>query len=138
LIHWGDSKLLIKPVTYHWDQLKIGPGAPPIRTDKGWLNIYHGVFPTMAGHVYRLGVALHKLDDPSVVIGVGDRWILQPEDPWELVGYVHNVVFTCGAVPEDDGTLKLYWGAADKVMCAGTAVIDDLTNLCLTNSRSAF
>jgi len=138
LIHWGDSKLLIKPVTYHWDESKIGPGAPPIRTDKGWLNIYHGVFPTMAGHVYRLGVALHALDDPSVVLGVGDRWILQPEDPWELVGYVHNVVFTCGAVPEDDGTLKLYWGAADKVMCAGMALIDDLTNLCLTNPRPAF
>ncbi len=135
LIHWGDSKLLIKPVTYHWDESKIGPGAPPIRTDKGWLSIYHGVFPTMDGNVYRLGVALHKLDDPSVVLGVGDRWILQPEDQWELVGYVHNVVFTCGAVTEDDGTLKLYWGAADKVMCAGTAVIDDLTNLCLTDSR---
>jgi predicted GH43/DUF377 family glycosyl hydrolase len=135
LIHWGDSKLLIKPVTYHWDESKIGPGAPPIRTDKGWLNIYHGVFPTMDGNVYRLGVALHKLDDPSVVLGVGDRWILQPEDPWELVGYVHNVVFTCGAVPEDDGTLKLYWGAADKVMCAGTAIINDLNDLCLTNSR---
>jgi len=135
LIHWGDSKLLIKPVTYHWDESKIGPGVPPIRTDKGWLNIYHGVFPTMDGNVYRLGVALHKLDDPSVVLGVGDRWILQPEDQWELVGYVHNVVFTCGAVPEDDGTLKLYWGGADKVMCAGTAVIGNLTNLCLTNPR---
>jgi len=135
LIHWGDSKLLIKPVTYHWDESKIGPGAPPIRTDKGWLSIYHGVFHTMDGHVYRLGVALHKLDDPSVILGVGDRWILQPEDQWELVGYVHNVVFTCGAVPEDDGTLKLYWGAADKVICAGTAVIDDLVELCLTDSR---
>ncbi len=135
LRHWGDSKLLIKPTAYHWDESKIGPGGPPIRTDKGWLNIYHGVFPTMDGHVYRLGVALHKLDDPSVVLGVSDRWILQPEDQWELVGYVHNVVFTCGAVPEDDGTLKLYWGAADKVICAGTAVIDDLVELCLTDSR---
>jgi len=137
LIYWGDSKLIIKPVTYHWDETKIGPGAPPIRTDKGWLSIYHGVFPTMDGNVYRLGVALHKLDDPSVILGVGDRWILQPEDDWEITGYVHNVVFTCGAVPEDDGTLKLYWGGADKVMCAGTAVIDDLTELCLTNSRPA-
>ncbi len=135
LIHWGDSKLVMKPVPYHWDESKIGPGAPPILTRKGWLNIYHGVFPTMDGNVYRLGVALHKLDDPSVILGVGDRWILQPEDQWELVGYVHNVVFTCGAVPEDDGTLKLYWGAADKVVCAGTAVIDDLTELCLTDSR---
>jgi len=64
-----------------------------------------------------------------------DRWILQPEDEWEIIGYVHNVVFSCGAVPEDDGTLKLYWGGADKVMCAGTAVIEELVGLCLTDSR---
>ncbi len=135
LRYWGDSRVVMKPEAYHWDAMKIGPGAPPIRTDKGWLSIYHGVFATMDGHVYRLGVALHKLDDPAEVLGVGDRWILQPEDEWEVVGYVHNVVFTCGAVPEDDGTLKLYWGGADKVMCAGTAVIDELVELCLTDSR---
>jgi len=70
-----------------------------------------------------------------VILGVSDRWILTPEDPWELVGYVHNVVFTCGAVPEDDSTLKLYWGAADTVMCAGMANIDELVDLCLTDSR---
>ncbi len=137
LRYWGDSKVVIKPVTYHWDEMKIGPGAPPIKTDKGWLNIYHGVFPTMDGSVYRLGVALHKLDDPSVVLGVGDSWILAPEDQWELVGYVHNVVFTCGMVAEEDGTVKIYWGGADTVMCAGTAVIDELVDLCLTDGRSA-
>ena len=134
---WGESKLIMKPVQYHWDQMKIGPGAPPIRTDKGWLNIYHGVYPTMDGSVYRLGVALHEMEDPSRIIGVGDDWILQPEEPFELTGYVHNVVFTCGAIPEDDGTVKIYWGAADSVMCMGTAKIDDLVDLCLTNSRSA-
>ncbi len=89
----------------------------------------------MAGSVYRLGVALHKLDEPATILGISDRWILAPEDPWELVGYVHNVVFTCAAVPEDDGTLKLYWGAADTVMCAGTAVIDELVDLCLSCPR---
>jgi len=135
LRHWGDSKVVMKPVTYHWDEMKIGPGAPPIKTERGWLNIYHGVFPTMDGSVYRLGVALHDLHDPARIIAVGDRWILQPEDPWELVGYVHNVVFTCAAVPEDDGTLKLYWGGADKVMCAGTAVIEDLVDFCVANPR---
>jgi len=67
LRHWGDSKLVMKPVPYHWDETKIGPGAPPICTDKGWLSIYHGVFPTMAGHVYRLGAALHKLDNPAQI-----------------------------------------------------------------------
>jgi predicted GH43/DUF377 family glycosyl hydrolase len=135
LLHWGGSSIVMKPVKYHWDEVKVGPGAVPIYTDRGWLNIYHGVFATMNGSVYRLGVALHKLDDPAHVLGVADRWILQPEDPWERVGYVPNVVFTCGAVPEDDGTLKLYWGAADTVMCAGTAVIDELVDLCLTEAR---
>jgi predicted GH43/DUF377 family glycosyl hydrolase len=135
LRYWGNSRLVIKPAAYHWDEMKIGPGAPPIRTDKGWLSIYHGVFQTMDACVYRLGAALHKLDDPAQILGVADRWILQPEAPWEVVGYVHNVVFTCGAVPEKDGTLKLYWGGADKVMCAGTAVIDELVELCLTDYR---
>jgi len=135
LRHWGDSKVIIKPEKYHWDEMKIGPGAPPVHTKKGWLNIYHGVFETMDGCVYRLGAALHKLDEPHRILGVADRWILQPQDPWELVGYVHNVVFCCAAVPETDGTIKLYWGGADKVLCAGTAIIDELVELCLTNSR---
>lgn len=137
LIHWGDSRVVMKPVTYHWDEMKIGPGATPIETQRGWLHIYHGVFETMDGAVYRLGVALHDLDDPAKILGVCDRWVLQPKDPWEVTGYVHNVVFTCGAVPEEDGTLKLYWGGADKVMCAGTAVIDELVDLCLSDARPA-
>jgi len=135
LVHWGDSRVVMNPVKYHWDEMKIGPGAPPIRTPRGWLHIYHGVFPTMDGAVYRLGVALHDLADPANVLGVCDRWILQPEDDWEVTGYVHNVVFTCGAVPEDDGSLKIYWGGADKVMCVGTAYIDELVDLCLEDSR---
>ena len=135
LVHWGDSRLLVKPLQYHWDELKVGPGAPPFRTDRGWLNIYHGVFQTMAGAVYRLGVILHDLNDPSTIIGVSDQWILQPLDPWELTGYVPNVVFTCGAVPEEDGTVKVYWGGADTVMCAGTASIADLVELCLNDTR---
>jgi len=136
LVHWGDSRVVIKPLSYHWDEMKIGPGATPIKTEKGWLNIYHGVFKTMDGAVYRLGVALHDLEDPARVLGVSDEWILQPEDPWEVTGYVHNVVFTCGAIAEDDGTLKLYWGGADTVMCAGTARIDALIDLCLARPRT--
>lgn len=135
LVHWGESRVLIRPCRYHWDELKVGPGATPIRTPRGWLNIFHGAFRTMDGAVYRLGVALHDLDDPARVLGVADEWILQPEDPWEVTGYVHNVVFTCGAVAEDDGTVKIYWGGADTVMCAGTARIDDLIDLCLTRPR---
>ena len=134
---WGQSKLIMKPVQYHWDEMKIGPGAPPIKTERGWLSIYHGVFETMDGSVYRLGVALHDLRDPANILGVSDSWILQPEDPWERTGYVHNVVFSCGAVPEADGTVKIYWGGADTVMCVGEASIADLVALCLDHGRSA-
>ncbi len=135
LIHWGDSEVVMKPVPYHWDESKIGPGATPIRTDRGWLCIYHGVFETMDGAVYRLGVALHELNNPAKIIGVSDEWILSPEDPWELTGYVHNVVFTCGAVEDEKGNVIIYWGGADTVMCAGTARLNDLIELCLNNSR---
>lgn len=135
LIHWGDSRVLIRPAPYHWDEMKVGPGAPPFLTDQGWLHIYHGVFQTMAGAVYRLGVALHDAEDPARVRGVADEWILEPEDPWERSGYVPNVVFSCGAVPEPDGTVKIYWGGADTVMCAGTARVSDLVRLCLEKPR---
>jgi predicted GH43/DUF377 family glycosyl hydrolase len=79
---------------------------------------------------------VHDLEDPARIVGVADEWILQPEDPWERVGYVHNVVFTCGAVAEDDRTLKIYWGAADTVMCVGTASIDELVELCTKHGRA--
>jgi len=137
LKYWGGSKLIMKPLSYHWDEMKIGPGAPPIKTSRGWLSIYHGVFPTMDGCVYRLGVALHDLHDPSKIIAVGDQWILQPEETYELTGYVHNLVFTCAAVPEDDGSVKIYWGAADTVMCVGTANLESLVDHCLNNPRQA-
>ena len=137
LRYWGDSKLIMNPVKYHWDEMKIGPGATPIKTSRGWLNIYHGVFPTMAGSVYRLGVALHDLHNPAKIIAVGDEWILQPEETYEITGYVPNVVFTCGAIPETDGSVKIYWGGADTVMCVGTANIEELVDHCLDNSRKA-
>ncbi|MBN1620072.1 glycoside hydrolase family 130 protein [candidate division WOR-3 bacterium] len=135
LVHWGDSKVVMKPGKYRWDEMKIGPGAPPVKTERGWLNIYHGVFKTMDGAIYRLGAALHDLGDPSKIIGISDDWILQPEDPWEVTGYVHNVVFTCGAVPEKDGTLKIYWGGADTVLCAGEAQTEKIVDLCIDNPR---
>jgi predicted GH43/DUF377 family glycosyl hydrolase len=91
----------------------------------------------MDGAIYRLGVALHDLEDPANIISVCNRWILQPEDVWEVTGYVHNVVFTCGAVAEDDGSIKLYWGGADKVMCVGTCYADELVDLCLKEGRPA-
>ncbi|MGM0737994.1 MAG: glycosidase, partial [Bacteroidota bacterium] len=78
---------------------------------------------------------LHRLEDPSQIIAIGDEWILQPDEPHEITGYVHNVVFTCGAVPEEDGSVKIYWGGADSVMCVGTSDIEELVDHCLDNPR---
>ena len=63
--------------------------------------------------------------------------ILQPEDPWEVTGYVHNLVFCYGSMPKEDGTVKFYWGGADTVMCVGTAVLADLVKLCRSHPRPA-
>ena len=135
LIYWGRSRALINPVHYHWDELKMGPGAPPIHTSRGWLNIFHAAYPTINSTIYRLGIALHDINDPSVILGVADQWILEPQESYEITGYVPNVVFTCAAVPEDNGTIKIYWGAADSVMCMGEASIDELVDLCLNHPR---
>ena len=72
---------------------------------------------------------------PENELRIADDWIVQPTDPWEVNGYVSNVVFTCGAIPEDDGTVKIYWGGADSVMCLGTAKIQDLVDRCLRSPR---
>jgi predicted GH43/DUF377 family glycosyl hydrolase len=90
----------------------------------------------MSGSVYRLGVALHDLEDPSKILGVSDEWILEPEDEWERVGYVPNVVFCSAALMEQD-YIRLWWGAADSVICTGIAKVEDLVNKCLSSKRSA-
>jgi predicted GH43/DUF377 family glycosyl hydrolase len=99
---------------------KIGPGAPPIKSRYGWINIFHGVRSTMDGNPYVLGVALHDLDNPQHV-KVSSIPILFPSaadcrvTPEDYV-HVPNVVFTCGAVRRDDGTIYIYYGGNDTVM----------------------
>jgi predicted GH43/DUF377 family glycosyl hydrolase len=122
LIHWGDYRKIMEPRPGHWDDWKIGAGGPPLMTEHGWLCIYHGVSPD---RVYRLGVALLDLDDPSKVLSRPAPAILEPEEPWELTGDVPNVVFTCGTA-ELDGRYFVYYGGADKVIAVATADREEL------------
>ena len=126
LIHWGDSKVVFETRPGYWDADRIGPGAPPIRTEKGWLLIYHGVKKTSAGPIYRLGVALLDIENPAKLIGRSEEPILSPTEYYERVGEVPNVVFTCGAILEKEGEIKIYYGAADTSICIVTAHVDDL------------
>jgi predicted GH43/DUF377 family glycosyl hydrolase len=88
-----------------------------METELGWLVIYHGVDKNL---VYRLGVALLDKDDPTKVLNRPKTPILEPEEPWELVGDVPNVVFTCGTAELDDDYL-VYYGGADRVIALATA-----------------
>ena len=96
----------MKPVPYHWDEMKIGPGAPPFKTTRAGCIFTMVSLKPWPVRCIAWAWPCTNWNDPSEVIGVSDQWILQPEDPWEVSGYVPNVVFTCGAVPEDDGTGK--------------------------------
>lgn len=134
LLHWGDSKVVMEVRPGFWDSKKIGSGAPPIESNKGWLLIYHGVKETAAGGIYRLGTAIFDLEDPSKLIGRCTVPILSPSEYYERTGDVPNVVFTCGAIVEPDrNEVKIYYGAADTCICLGVARLEDLIQSCLCN-----
>ncbi|MDY7039252.1 MAG: glycoside hydrolase family 130 protein [Chloroflexota bacterium] len=134
LVYWGEPRPVMTSRPRKWDSYKVGAGAPPIKTPHGWLEIYHGVRDTASGLLYRLGVVLLALEQPWRVIGRASEAILSPVAAEDLLGNVMNVVFTCGAVLEDDGEIKIYYGAADQVMCLATAHVDELLALCLKAS----
>ena len=114
---------------------KIGPGAPPVLTRHGWLNLFHGVRTTMDGNPYVLGIALHDCDDPRQV-RVSSIPVLFPTAADCRVtedAYVHvpNVVFSCGMLRRPDGTLVIYYAGNDTVMNIGFSHEDVLAELCV-------
>ena len=113
---------------------KIGPGAPPMKTKYGWMNIFHGVRSTMDGNPYVLGVALHELQKPEKV-KVSNIPILFPTKAdcrVEDDSYIHvpNVVFCCGAIRKDNGDIYIYYGGNDTVMNIAITHEDILAKLC--------
>jgi predicted GH43/DUF377 family glycosyl hydrolase len=108
--------LLLKPER-EWEALKIGAGVPPIKTERGWLIIYHGVSNEK---VYSVGAVLLDLKEPNRILGRTKWPILEPEEEYERFGDVNNVVFPTGACIVD-GELFVYYGGADKVCCLATA-----------------
>jgi predicted GH43/DUF377 family glycosyl hydrolase len=139
MAYWGDHQVVMAPRSDHWDCTRIGAGAPPIETPKGWLEIYHGVKDTSHGPIYRLGAVLLDLEDPAVVLGRTLIPILSPREMYERVGDIGNVVFSCGVIPGDDGTLRVYYGAADTCICAAHAPIEAVLESCspIENGRLA-
>lgn len=116
-----------------WDCEGVGVGPPPLETPEGWLVAYHGVRQTVAGQLYRVGLALLDLEDPVRVVRRSPEWVLGPQAPYELSGDVPGVVFPCGWV-HDPATdeLRLYYGAADTCIAMAHASLRDVLDFVMT------
>jgi predicted GH43/DUF377 family glycosyl hydrolase len=124
--YWGRHVCIAKTRPGMWDSERIGAGASPIKTKKGWLEIYHG---TDANHRYCLGAMLLDLNDPARVLARSQEPIMEPITDYEKKGFFGNVIFTNGHIVNGD-TATIYYGASDEVVCGATlsikAILDTL------------
>jgi len=141
LKYWGNSQLLLGVEHVPFANDKIGPGAPPIKTKKGWLTTFHAVdidnergkngWEDRWTKRYTAGIMLLDLENPYKVIGMSKEPLIAPEVSYETEeGFRNNVIFPGGMIAEDNGEVKIYYGAADTVECLATAHVDDLLALC--------
>jgi len=139
--YWGNSQLVLGSEQVPWCNAKIGPGAPPVKTGKGWLTLFHAVtvdknreLPAWHRHwfkTYTIGLMLLDLEQPWIIKGMYQEPLMVPEEKYELEGFRGHVLFPGGLILEDDGEVKIYYGAADTVECLATTHVDDLIALCL-------
>jgi predicted GH43/DUF377 family glycosyl hydrolase len=109
LICWGNHRHFLSVADSGWDNSRIGGGAVPVKTEKGWLEVYHGVDEN---NRYCLGGVLLDKDEPWKVLARSKEPIMQPEADYEIEGFFGNVVFSCGLLCEDN-KLKIYYGVSD-------------------------
>jgi len=121
--NWLGGKILMCPDQNGWDSEKVGIAGPPIKTEEGWLLIYHGL--SKEDKKYRLGAALLDLKNPDKIIGKLDYPILEPEAEYEKKGLRLDTVFSCGSVVIKK-RLFVYYGAADQVTCVASTDLDKL------------
>jgi beta-1,2-mannobiose phosphorylase / 1,2-beta-oligomannan phosphorylase len=126
LIHWGEQ-LYFYGVTdkSSWENGRIGGGAVPFLTEKGWIKIYHAAD---SNNKYCLGAFLLDKDEPSKILGKTEKPILEPTEEYEINGFFGNVVFTCGCIVVEN-TVNIYYGAADDKVCLAQIEVDDLLHL---------
>ncbi len=128
LKHWGEHQELIHARRGSWwDANKIGLSAPPLATDEGWVVLYHGVRTTASGSIYRLGLVLLDSEEPGRVIRRSDEWVFGPRASYEREGDVDDVVFPCGWTVKD-GTIFMYYGAADSCIALARAKLNDVVD----------
>ncbi len=137
---WGGHEMILGVEDVPFANDKVGPGAPPIKTPRGWLTTFHAVdidaargkngWEKLWKKRYTAGIMLLDLDDPRKVVGLCRTPLIAPEVPYETDGFRNHVVFPGGMILESSGEVKIYYGAADTVECLATAHVDDLVALC--------
>lgn len=141
LRYWGDTQLVLGVEDVPWSNDKIGPGAPPVKTKKGWLTLFHAVdrdktrgkngWENTWQKRYCAGAMLLDLENPAKVVGLYKEPLLAPETVWETDdGFRTNTIFPGGLILEETGELKIYYGASDTVECLATADVDEILALC--------
>ena len=139
---WGESKLVLTVEDVPFANDKVGQGAPPVKTEKGWLATFHGVIrdESMGKNgweaswkkKYYAGIMLLDLDDPSKIIGMSKEPLIATDQAYEVEnGFRCDVIFPGGMLLEDSGEVKIYYGASDTYECMATADVNDLLKLCL-------
>jgi beta-1,2-mannobiose phosphorylase / 1,2-beta-oligomannan phosphorylase len=127
LSSWSPPEIVLQPRSgAWWDSLRVGIGPPLVKTEHGWLLIYHGVKETVSGAIYRVGLALLDLEEPTRVLRRAPDWVFGPLEPYERQGDVANALFPCGLIQSPSGELRIYYGAADTSICLATAQLDEL------------
>ncbi len=121
-IHWGNHKCIAKTRIGRFDSKRLGAGAAPIKTEKGWLEIYHGATKE---NRYCLGALLLELNDPSIIIARSEEPIMEPMVDYELKGFFGEVIFTNGHIVNGD-KIQMYYGAADEVIGYATFSIKEI------------
>src|ERR1035437_961898 len=139
LIYWGKHNLVLNTSHYWWKNVKLGAGPVPIETSEGWLLIYHGVCATCSGFIYSIGGALLDINDPSKVIANCANYLLTPEEPYETIGFVPNVIFPCAALHDSEtGRLAIFYGAADTYCALAFARLDEIIDYIKSNPDKLF
>jgi predicted GH43/DUF377 family glycosyl hydrolase len=127
LLHWGGHERLLGREAV-WATIKIGGGTPPVRTDRGWLSLFHGhIAPERTTDVgqYAAATMLLNLDDPRRIVGVSPKPVMQPETGFERSGFLPNIVFPTALVGRGD-ELDVYYGAADTATGVARYSLDEL------------
>ncbi len=130
LIHWGHHRFMLKGYT-HWNWEKIGPTVP-IKTERGWLEIIHGVSSSCSITSYSLGAILLDLEDPSRIIGRTESYLLTAEEDYEFRGRCPGCVFATGAIADlNTRRLRIYYGIADTSIGLAQGDLDEVIDACL-------